>query len=93
MGKPATKILAAAVKSKTEKVFGLVQIDCLQAKTFLFQQRFSEVTLRILGSGIYPLSAEQNKKVLQGVTEALALGKLEINYREVAPADIAGRMG
>ena len=91
-GKPATKILAAAVKSKTEKSKRLawVQIGLLAGEDFSVPAAFlRSCNLVILGSGIGPLSAEQNKKVLQGVTEALALGKLEINYRAAALADIA----
>lgn len=91
-GQPATKILTAAVKSKSDKSKQLswVQIGLVAGDNFSVPAAFlRSCNLVILGSGIGPLSAEQNKKVLQGVTEALALGKLEINYREAALADIA----
>lgn len=91
-GKPATSILAAAVKAKAEKSKRLswVQIGLIAGEDFSVPSAFLRSSnLFILGSGIGPLSPEQNRKVLQGVTEALALGKLDINYREVALADIA----
>lgn len=90
-GQPATKILAAAVKSRSDKTRRLawVEIGQMAGDDFTVPAAFlRSCNLWILGSGIGPLTPEQNKKVLQGVTEALALGKVKIDYRKVALADI-----
>lgn len=89
-GKPASKILANAVGSRSDKTRQLswVQIGLIAGDDFTVPSSFLRSSnLVILGSGIGPLDFSLFQKSLQSVTDVLASGKVNIDYREVALKD------